>query len=346
MAEFDKGDPRWLVKDMGQSGTNVNNWHWREYDALPWAQNELKEAFLDISLLDGNEAIKMIVSSCEVSGEAAINNRKNKLIPAYELSVKLDWASEGRTGTIKVPYIADENHLEEPELSFACSGSDDEQSSKLKAAFYSSGGKAQVISKIMDFLNEIRAGGPLKPGAKGLAAALKEAEEQEAASKDVKTKVKLSDVRDEKKADKASGAKGGRSLSVTEKYYCRPADLFTCFTIEGKMRAWTQSNASVDPKVGGKFTWFNGSVEGAFEGIEQDSKLDFTWRFTNWPDNVTSRVSISLSEPETGTTILKLSQEGIPDEDRFGQGGVYEHVERGWSMQVFTRIRQIFGYGV
>ena len=32
MAEFDKADPRWLVKDMGQGGTNVNNWHWREYD--------------------------------------------------------------------------------------------------------------------------------------------------------------------------------------------------------------------------------------------------------------------------------------------------------------------------
>lgn len=257
------------------------------------------------------------------------------------------WSGEGRSGSIKMPYIADENHLEEPELSFSCSGADDESSSKLKVAFYSSGGKALVMTKILDFLTEIRAGGPLKPGAKGLVAALKEAEEQEAASKDVKTKVKLSDVRDEKKGDKAP-AKGsvGRSLSLTEKYYCRASDLFTCFVVEGKLKAWTQSNATIDPRPGGRFTWFNGSVEGTFDVLEQDNKLEFSWRFTNWPDGTASKVTISLSEPESGTTILKLHQTGIPDEDRFGQGGVFEHVEKGWNGQVFTRIRQIFGYGV
>lgn len=61
-------------------GTNVNNWHWREYDALPWAKLQLQEAFLGSSLLDGE--INLAVNSVEVTGEAAINNRKNKLIPA------------------------------------------------------------------------------------------------------------------------------------------------------------------------------------------------------------------------------------------------------------------------
>lgn len=346
MAEFDKADPRWLVKDMGQEGTNVNNWHWREYDALPWSRSQLQEAFDNLSLLSDGAELKMSVTAVELTGEATINNRKAKLIPAYELSLKIDWSSEGRNGSIKLPYIADENHLEEPEISFSTSGPEDELAAKLKQAFYNSGGKSTVIAKIMEFLNEIRAGGPLKPGAKGLAAALKEAEDQ-AASKEVKAKVKLADVRDEKRADKAPGSsKGGRSLSLTEKYYCRPEDLFTCFLIKGKVRAFTQSNASVEPNVGGKFSWFNGSVEGIFTEIQKDSKLCFTWRFTNWPDGVSSNVSLVLSEPEPGTTICKLEQSGIPEEDRFGQGGVFEHVEKGWQIQVFTRIRQVFGYGV
>jgi activator of HSP90 ATPase len=342
MAEFDKADPRWLVKDMGQGGTNVNNWHWREYDALPWAKNALQESYEHCLLLPDHELV-MKVTSVEVTGEAAINNRKNKLIPAYELSVKLDWSCEGRTGLIKLPYLADENHLEEPEISFAASGPEDELASKLKSAFYSSGGKATVLKIIMEFLAEIRAGGPLKPGAKGLSDALKDAEDH-AARKD---KVKLADVRDNKKAaaDKAA-AEGGRSLSLTERYYCRPEDLFTCFMIEGKVRAFTQSNASVDPRVGGQFKWFNGSVEGEFTEISKDSKLDFTWRFTNWPDDVSSKVSLTLKEPEPGTTILSLHQTGIPEEDRFGQAGVFEHVEKGWNIQVFTKIRQVFGYGV
>ena len=27
MAKFEESDPRWLVKDLGDQGTNVNNWH-------------------------------------------------------------------------------------------------------------------------------------------------------------------------------------------------------------------------------------------------------------------------------------------------------------------------------
>ena len=56
-------------------------------------------------------------------------------------------------------------------------------------------------------------------------------------------------------------------------------------------------------------------------------------------------MTITLSSPEPGTTILKLQQTGIPDYDRFGQA-VMEQTESGWKGQIFTRIRQVFGYGV
>ena len=59
----------------------------------------------------------------------------------------------------------------------------------------------------------------------------------------------------------------------------------------------------------------------------------------------TAQVMITLESPEVGTTILKLHQTGIPEEDAFGQP-VYEHTENGWKMQIFTRIRQVFGYGI
>ena len=29
MAKFGEADPRWLVRDMGKDGTNVNGWHWQ-----------------------------------------------------------------------------------------------------------------------------------------------------------------------------------------------------------------------------------------------------------------------------------------------------------------------------
>lgn len=36
MAKFEEADPRWLVKDMGEAGRNVNNWHWTERDCTEW----------------------------------------------------------------------------------------------------------------------------------------------------------------------------------------------------------------------------------------------------------------------------------------------------------------------
>lgn len=56
-----------------------------------------------------------------LSGDAILNVRKAKLIPSYELCIKVKW--EGKTaggdagsGLIELPYVADENHDEDPEI--------------------------------------------------------------------------------------------------------------------------------------------------------------------------------------------------------------------------------------
>lgn len=58
---------------------------------------------------------------CGAAGDAILNVRKAKLIPSYELCVKVKW--EGTTadgqagkGLIELPYVADENHDEDPEV--------------------------------------------------------------------------------------------------------------------------------------------------------------------------------------------------------------------------------------
>ena len=44
-----------------------------------------------------------------------------------------------------------------------------------------------------------------------------------------------------------------------------------------QIKAFTQSNAVVEPKVGGAFSWFSGSVHGEFVEMEQDKKLVGSW---------------------------------------------------------------------
>lgn len=337
MAELGKGDARWIVDDLGDKGTNVNNWHWREYDALEWSQSKLQEAFSGMEVLPSAPGgLSMTITAVKATGDAIINNRKNKLIPAYEIEVTLGWKSAGGAfGRVVLPYISDENHDEVPEIRFS-SETDDAESAKLREAFHAEGKKA-IIAKVDAFVKELRAGGPVAAGAKPAEAA--------------KPKLSSASEAEVKKpaaapaAKKAASSSTSQSLNLTQKYYARAGDLYECFTNQGKLCAFTQSQAIVEPKPGGKFSWYNGSVLGEFVELEQDKRLVLKWKFSSWADDCFSKVVIDLETPEHGTTILKMQQTGIPYEDKFGQATI-EQTEKGWQQQVFNRIRQVFGYGV
>lgn len=66
--------------------------------------------------------------------EAFINIRKGKMIPSYELEIKLKWSGELKdgsgssvgsgSGVVHLPYVADENHDEAPEIKVSCNTAD------------------------------------------------------------------------------------------------------------------------------------------------------------------------------------------------------------------------------
>jgi activator of HSP90 ATPase len=79
MAKIGEGDPRWLVKDMGESGRNVNGWHWTEKDCLSWCKSRLNQLFDGAKLVSG--PIEVTGGQVDtITGEAFLNNRKNKVI--------------------------------------------------------------------------------------------------------------------------------------------------------------------------------------------------------------------------------------------------------------------------
>lgn len=83
------------------------------------------------------------VVDVSVTGEAIVNNRKNKLIPAYELEISIKWEGTGSTtGRVLLPYVSDENHDETPEVRWS-SETDDETSTKLREAFHAGGKKVR-----------------------------------------------------------------------------------------------------------------------------------------------------------------------------------------------------------
>jgi len=326
MAKWGEGDARWIVTNR-EDGANVNNWHWTEMDFTKWAEMRSAELLGGVTLENDN----MTISSSDVTckGEVTVNTRKQKTIFLYELEINLKWEGElkskpGKTfkGSVNVPYISEENDDDDFEVKVVVdeTGSDAEtirQEARSKLIAF-------LKEKIPQMLQEMRgtATGKTKlPPKKEVA-------------------MKLDTVAVSEKAVASPPPpkpKGYDSFTVTEKFMCSPHDLFECFIDNARVKAYAGSDATVSREKGGKFRLFGGSVEG--ENIEVDipKKLVQKWRFNTWPDGHYSTVTITLDEKD-GKTICKLTQAGVPNEDK-------ERTERGWSANFWSRIKGIFGYG-
>jgi activator of HSP90 ATPase len=354
MAKWGEGDARWKVEDMGVQGRNVNSWHWEETNALPWATDRLTELLGNATLVNNvNGSTVRLDQNIKLTGDAIINQRKGKLIPAYELDLSMKWKgsdAEGATGEgeVKVPYISEENHDEDPEVQVTATngGAVGEKMRNLIVQH----GRPLVHKAVATFVKELWAGGPVKRGeaTNGALTGTNGAPPSSASPTPPATTVQQ--AKSEQPSGCVESAKPksksiGGSVTITEEYFCSPKDLYDCFTDMNRIRAYTGSSAEVDPRPGGKLSMFGGSVEGAFRELDPPRRLELDWRFSSWPDGVLSIVSLEFEEKERGATTLRLRQSGIPDCDRFGNHDCVGMTQAGWKQQVLLRIRKVFGYG-
>ncbi|CAO2191731.1 unnamed protein product [Urochloa humidicola] len=352
MARYGEGDKRWIVEERAD-GTNVHNWHWAERDCLEWSRARLSALLAGLTVLDGEGGLTIrTVALDKLDGEAYVNIRKGKVIPGYELSLTLSWEAEAASesgpvkvaGAAEVPYLADENADEDPDLRVTIRGDETPLARRAKDAFFARG-KPLVLEKIREFVAAMAKGGPAKDEleskkttpAKAGAAAPAAAKKEEApapvpAAKDKKAKGK----------DK----EGFKTIEMTEKFYCRAKDIYEILMDENRWKGFTQSNARISREVGGEFSLFDGSINGINEELQEGKLIVQKWRFGSWPDGLYSSVRLTFDEPESGVTIIKLKQTDVPEEDKYGNSTVVENTERGWRELIFQRIRGVFGFGI
>lgn len=342
MAKWGEGDERWKVTDLGESGRNVNSWHWEESNVLPWCRARLEELLKDVVLVDdGNVCVKS-AGKVKVEGDAIINRRKGKVIPAYELDVSFDWKGttvgdgEEWSGQVKAPYISEENHDEDPEVQISVKEKGAEAEG-VRSAVVKHGRKV-VYEVLGKFVKELRAGGQSAQGVVENHGTVKEDTSDAAAG--------AVEVSKKKALEKSSSKIEKRNLEMVEHYYASSRDIYECFTNEAKVKAYTGSSATIKAEQGGTLSMFGGSIEGSFTKLDPYSCIEMDWRFSSWPDGSMSKVTVMLEEKEKGSVTLTLRQEGIPDTDRFGNHDVVNMTKSGWKQQVLNRMKQVFGYGV
>ncbi|KAJ9695563.1 hypothetical protein PVL29_010845 [Vitis rotundifolia] len=347
MAKYGEGDKRWIVEDR-PDGANVHNWHWAEKDCLEWSRALLSKLLSGLTILDGEGNLYIKTKTLEkLEGEAYVNVRKGKIIPGYEISLTLSWEGEvkdpdGKSvikcdGSVEIPYIADENADEDPEVKILVKD-EGTLGKRLKEAMVAKG-KPVILEKVRVYVQSMAKGGPAKDELE-----VKKAPGS-AAKSSVSSAAAASNVGAQKEVKKEE-KKGFKTITLTEKFSCRAKDMFEIMMDENRWKGFTQSNAKISKEVGGEISIFDGSVTGVNMELVEGKLIVQKWRFGSWPDGVNSTVRIAFDEPEPGLTVVKLTQTGIPEEDRYGNATVVENTERGWRDLIFHKIRAVFGFGI
>ncbi|KAL8142888.1 hypothetical protein V2J09_015920 [Rumex salicifolius] len=359
MAKYGEGDKRWIVEDR-PDGTNVHNWHWAETNCIEWSRSQLSKLLSDIPILSGESGLHIKTKKVDkVDGEAYVNIRKGKIIPGYELSVSISWEGEAKDdkgqsllkvdGTVEIPYIADENADEDPDLRVTVMD-EGPVGKRLKDAMFSKG-KPLILEKVRAYVESMAKGGPCKEDLEVKKVAPK-TNSATAAASSAAAKAPVPAKKEEVKEKK-----GFKTIKLTEKFSCRAINIYEILMDENRWKGFTQSNAKISKEVGGEFSIFDGSVTGTNEELQEGKLIVQKWRFGNWPD-VThvaklgvlvyddECVKLTFEEPEPGVTIIKLVQTNVPEEDRYGNETVAENTERGWRDLIFHKIRAIFGFGL
>jgi activator of HSP90 ATPase len=313
-----------------------------EKDALEWSRLRLGELLGGLAAEEGIARCHLADNLQSLTGEAFVNCRKGKLIPSYELALTMEWTGEAdgspATGLLHLPYLADENADDvASSLEVRVSATTDTPAAAAcKAALLQA--LPRVRAAVQNWCKEMAAGGPggagAAPGTAPSTGYSPAAAAKPAAKPTVSPKVQPAEPVD-----------GKATIRLQERFYCRPQDIFEAFTVPARVRAFTQSDCAVSPAPGADFHLFSGNIHGTNVEMDPGRLIVQRWRFRNWPEGVFSTLRIELAEPEHGTTVLSLTQTGVPVADAFGGETVVDTTTSGWSQNFFERIRKVFGFG-
>jgi len=120
--------------------------------------------------------------------------------------------------------------------------------------------------------------------------------------------------------------------------------LYRTFLDATDLSRMTHSQATIDPKVGGEWTLFNGAVRGKLLELDQDRRIVQSWRFSNWKDTDESKVVLSFVSQGPACTTINVEQTGVPSHDRFGNPDQEKLCLDGWEEKYFNGLSKFIGY--
>jgi activator of HSP90 ATPase len=114
----------------------------------------------------------------------------------------------------------------------------------------------------------------------------------------------------------------GKTIRQTATFNASTHDVYEALMDAKKHSEFTGGVAKISRKVGGKFSIYDGEIDGENLELVPDQKIVQSWRYSDWPEGHYSTATFSLETIEGGTR-LTFTQKGVPDDQ-------YEDIKQGW----------------
>jgi activator of HSP90 ATPase len=113
-----------------------------------------------------------------------------------------------------------------------------------------------------------------------------------------------------------------KSIRQTVTFKATPHAVYEILMDSKKHAQFTGAEAKISRREGGQFTIYGGEISGENLELAPDQKIVQSWRYSDWPAGVYSKVTFALEPVEKGTR-LTFTQSGVPDDK-------YAEIKQGW----------------
>lgn len=117
-----------------------------------------------------------------------------------------------------------------------------------------------------------------------------------------------------------------------------PERVFAGFVEAAEHAAMTGAPATSEPRVGGRFTAWDGYIEGTYVELVPAKRVVARWRTSEFPAESADSLLVIKLEGDAASTTISLVHSEIPE----GQSASYE---RGWEEFYFVPMRAHFAHG-
>ncbi|KAF9944856.1 hypothetical protein BGZ72_001906 [Mortierella alpina] len=316
-----------MSKDM----KNVNNWHWVDKNCINWARNYFETELINVSAEASGASVKTLAVT-SVTGDVDVNQRKGKIITIFDVAINLTFegtTADGTavTGKIEIPEVAHDTDFDDYVFDVTI---DSDSSAKQPVRDLIRKSLAPLLRKRLEkfAVDLIRVHGKDVQVDSDFSKPSTPAPSPSPAPSTSTTNAKAAAV---------PGTVNTTTIEDTVEMQASAHDIYDVLLNQAKVVAWTRSSKStIEPKVGSKFSLFDGSVTGEIKELVEDKKIVQSWRSHSWPAGHYSTVTMDITQ-STNSTTIKVKQEGVPVGER-------EVTLQNWSNYYWAEIKRTFGY--